>query len=138
LVLLSKKFGVGPPIKDGFYYDIDSETKFGEKEIALIEAKMKEIAKRGLKPVRQELPRLEAIKYFQSERKDPYKVEILETIASNEDTVSLYHQGGFTDLCRGPHLPNTDKIKSVKLMSVSGSYWRGDENRQILRILLER
>ncbi|HCA42976.1 MAG TPA: threonine--tRNA ligase [Bacteroidetes bacterium] len=127
------RFGVGPPIKDGFYYDIDSDVKFGEKELKMIEDKMREIAKRGLKPQREEMPRLEAIKYFQSKRKDPYKVEILETIASNEDTVSLYHQGEFTDLCRGPHLPNTDRIKSVKLMSVSGSYWRGDENRQILQ-----
>lgn len=126
-------FGVGPPIENGFYYDIDSKVRFGDKELAQIENKMKEIAKRGLKPMRRELPRKEAIEFFKSKRKDPYKVEILETIAKDEDVVSLYEQGEFTDLCRGPHLPSTDKVKAVKLMSVSGSYWRGDENRQQLQ-----
>lgn len=126
-------FGVGPPIENGFYYDIDSKVRFGEKELAQIENKMKEIAKRGLKPMRRELPRREAIEFFKSKRKDPYKVEILETIAKDEDVVSLYEQGEFTDLCRGPHLPSTDKVKAIKLMSVSGSYWRGDENRQQLQ-----
>lgn len=126
-------FGVGPPIENGFYYDIDSKVRFGDKELAQIENKMKEIAKRGLKPVRRELPRKEAIEFFKSKRKDPYKVEILETIAKDEDVVSLYEQGEFTDLCRGPHLPSTDKVKAIKLMSVSGSYWRGDENRQQLQ-----
>lgn len=127
------RFGVGPPIDGGFYYDIDSDHKFTEEDLAKIEKKMLEIAARDLHPVREELPRLEAIEYFKTKREDPYKVEILETIAKDEDTVSLYHQGEFTDLCRGPHLPTTDKIKSVKLMSVSGSYWRGDENRQMLQ-----
>lgn len=126
-------FGVGPPIENGFYYDIDSKVRFGDKELAQIENKMKEIAKRGLKPMRRELPRKEAIEFFKSKRKDPYKVEILETIAKDEDVVSLYEQGEFTDLCRGPHLPSTDKVKAIKLMSVSGSYWRGDENRQQLQ-----
>lgn len=126
-------FGVGPPIEHGFYYDIDSKTRFGDKELVQIENKMKEIAKRGLKPMRKELPRKEAIEFFKSKRKDPYKVEILETIAKDEDVVSLYEQGEFTDLCRGPHLPSTDKVKAIKLMSVSGSYWRGDENRQQLQ-----
>jgi threonyl-tRNA synthetase len=126
-------FGVGPPIEHGFYYDIDSKVRFGDKELAQIENKMKEITKRGLKPMRRELPRKEAIEFFKSKRKDPYKVEILETIAKDEDVVSLYEQGEFTDLCRGPHLPSTDKVKAIKLMSVSGSYWRGDENRQQLQ-----
>jgi threonyl-tRNA synthetase len=127
------KFGVGPAIENGFYYDVDSTTKFTEEELKKIEARMLEIAKRDLKPVREELPRLEAIEYFKTKRPDPYKVEILETIAVNENVVSLYHQGNFTDLCRGPHLPTTAKLKAVKLTSVSGSYWRGDEKRQMLQ-----
>ena len=127
------RFGVGPPVQGGFYYDIDSSHKFTEEDLTKIENKMKEIAGRDLHPVREEMPRLEAIEYFKSKRDDPYKVEILETIAKDEDNVSLYHQGEFTDLCRGPHLPTTKKINAVKLMSVSGSYWRGDENRQMLQ-----
>lgn len=127
------KFGVGPAIEAGFYYDVDSTTKFTEEDLKKIEARILEIAKRDLKPVRDEKPRLDAIEYFKSKRVDPYKVEILETIASAEETVSLYHQGEFTDLCRGPHLPTTAKIKAVKLLSVSGSYWRGDEKRQMLQ-----
>jgi threonyl-tRNA synthetase len=79
------------------------------------------------------MPREDAIEYFKNKRVDPYKVEILETIAKDEDVVSLYEQGEFTDLCRGPHLPSTAKVKAVKLLSVSGSYWRGDENRQMLQ-----
>lgn len=127
------KFGVGPAIENGFYYDVDSTTKFTEEDLRKIETRMLEIAKRDLKPLREELPRLEAIEYFKTKRIDPYKVEILETIAQNEDVVSLYHQGNFTDLCRGPHLPTTAKLKAIKLTSVSGSYWRGDEKRQMLQ-----
>ena len=127
------RFGVGPPIEGGFYYDIDSDHKFTDEDLVTIENKMKEIAARDLQPQREEMPRLEAIEYFKTKRNDPYKVEILETIAKDEENVSLYHQGEFTDLCRGPHLPTTKKINAVKLMSVSGSYWRGDENRQILQ-----
>lgn len=127
------KFGVGPPIESGFYYDIDSEKKFSDEDLAKIESKMLEISKRDLKPARKDLKRTEAIEYFNSERKDPYKVEILETIAKDEENVSLYSQGEFTDLCRGPHLPSTSKVKAVKLLSVSGSYWRGDEKRQMLQ-----
>lgn len=127
------KFGVGPAIENGFYYDVDSATKFTEEDLKKIENRILEIAKRDLKPVRDEKPRLDAIEYFKSKRVDPYKVEILETIASAEESVSLYHQGEFTDLCRGPHLPTTAKVKAVKLLSVSGSYWRGDEKRQMLQ-----
>ncbi|MDQ3019517.1 MAG: threonine--tRNA ligase [Bacteroidota bacterium] len=127
------KFGVGPPIEGGFYYDIDSERKFSEDDLKKIEEKMLEISKRDLKPVRQQLKREDAIEYFKNKRKDLYKVEILETIAKDEAIVSLYEQGEFTDLCRGPHLPSTSKVKTVKLLSVSGSYWRGDENRQMLQ-----
>ena len=127
------KFGVGPPIESGFYYDIDSEKKFSDEDLVKIESKMLEISKRDLKPARKEMKRTDAINYFNSERKDPYKVEILETIAKDEESVSLYSQGEFTDLCRGPHLPSTSKVKAVKLLSVSGSYWRGDEKRQMLQ-----
>lgn len=127
------KFGVGPPIENGFYYDVDSEHKFTEEDLKKIEDKMLEIAKRDLFTQREELKREDAIAYFKSKRIDPYKVEILEDIAKNEEYVSLYHQGGFTDLCRGPHMPTTAKLKNVKLLSVSGSYWRGDSDRQQLQ-----
>ena len=127
------RFGVGPAIENGFYYDIDSEKKFTDEDLVKIENRMLEIAKRDLKPERQDLKRTDAIEYFKSKRIDPYKVEILETIAKDEENVSLYSQGEFTDLCRGPHLPTTAKVKAVKLMSVSGSYWRGDEKRQMLQ-----
>ena len=127
------KFGVGPAIEAGFYYDVDSSVKFGDEEIRRIEERILEIAKRDIRPVREEMKRLDAVEYFKTKRIDPYKVEILETIAQNEEVVSLYHQGDFTDLCRGPHLPSTAKVKAVKLLSVSGSYWRGDEKRQMLQ-----
>lgn len=127
------KFGVGPPIEGGFYYDIESDRKFSEEDLKKIEEKMLEISKRDLKPVRQDLKREDAIEFFKNKRKDLYKVEILETIAKDEEVVSLYEQGEFTDLCRGPHLPSTSKVKAVKLLSVSGSYWRGDEKRQMLQ-----
>lgn len=127
------KFGVGPPIENGFYYDVDSEHKFLEDDLKKIEDKMLEIAKRNLKTVREELKHEDAIAYFKSKRIDPYKVEILKDIAKDEEYVSLYHQGGFTDLCRGPHMPTTAKLKNVKLLSVSGSYWRGDSDRQQLQ-----
>jgi threonyl-tRNA synthetase len=127
------KFGVGPAIDNGFYYDVDSEHKFTEDDLRKIEDRMIEISKRDLHPVREEMKRTDAVEYFKSKRIDPYKVEILEDIAKNENVVSLYHQGGFTDLCRGPHLPTTAKLKYVKLLNVSGSYWRGDSNRQQLQ-----
>jgi threonyl-tRNA synthetase len=127
------KFGVGPAIEGGFYYDIDSDHKFLEEDLKKIEDRILDIAKRDLNPVREELKRTDAIEYFKTKRPDEYKVEILETIAQNEEYVSLYHQGGFTDLCRGPHLPNTAKVKAVKLLSVSGSYWRGDEKNKMLQ-----
>lgn len=98
------KFGVGPAIENGFYYDVDSDHKFTDDDLRKIEEKMLEISKRDLKPVREEMKRAAAIEYFKTRRIDPYKVEILEDIAKDEDVVSLYHQGGFTDLCRGPHI----------------------------------
>lgn len=127
------KFGVGPAIESGFYYDVDSEHKFTDDDLKKIELRMLEIAQRGIEPKRIEMPRQEAIEFFKTKRKDLYKVEILETIAQEEEIVSLYSQGEFTDLCRGPHLPSTSKVKAVKLLSVSGSYWRGDENNKMLQ-----
>jgi threonyl-tRNA synthetase len=127
------KFGVGPAIDHGFYYDIDSDTKFTEEDLKKIEDRMLEIAKRNIVPVREEMPREKAIEYFKTVRKDEYKVEILETIAKDESVVSIYHQGEFSDLCRGPHLPSTGKLVSVKLLSTSGSYWRGDEKNKMLQ-----
>jgi threonyl-tRNA synthetase len=127
------KFGVGPAIEAGFYYDVDSDHKFTDEDLQKIEKRILEIAQRDIKPERIEMPREAAIEFFKTKRIDPYKVEILETIAVNEETVSLYKQGEFTDLCRGPHLPTTSKVKAVKLLSVSGSYWRGDENNKMLQ-----
>jgi threonyl-tRNA synthetase len=127
------KFGVGPAVDSGFYYDVDSEHKFTDEDLKKIEERIIEISRRDLKPVREEMKRENAIKYFQSTRVDPYKVEILEDIAKDEKVVSLYHQGNFTDLCRGPHLSTTAKVKFVKLLSVSGSYWRGDVKRKQLQ-----
>lgn len=127
------KFGVGPAIDNGFYYDIDSEHHFTEEDLRLIEVRMKEICERNITPVREEMKREDAIEYFKTQRPDPYKVEILEDIAKDEAIVSIYHQGKFTDLCRGPHIPSTSRIKYIKLLSVSGSYWRGDENRKQLQ-----
>lgn len=127
------KFGVGPAIESGFYYDIDCDHKFTDDDLKKIEAKMLEIAKRDLKTVRVEMSHEDAVKFFKSKRPDPYKVEILEDIAKNEPVVSVYHQGEFTDLCRGPHMPSTSKLKYVKLLGVSGSYWRGDSSRKQLQ-----
>ncbi|MDX2128058.1 MAG: threonine--tRNA ligase [Chloroherpetonaceae bacterium] len=126
------KFGAGPAIENGFYYDIDSEHRFSEEDFPAIEAKMLEIAKRDIEIVRQELTYQEAIEYFKTKRIDPFKVEILET-KKDLTTASIYHQGNFTDLCTGPHLPRTSKLKAVKITAVSGSYWRGDESRQKLQ-----
>lgn len=127
------KFGVGPAIESGFYYDVDLDRKLTDDDLKAIEEKMAEISKRDLKPVREEMPREKAIEFFRTKRKDLYKVEILEDIAKDDKVVSVYHQGNFSDLCKGPHISSTSKIKSVKLLSVSGSYWRGDENRKMLQ-----
>ncbi|MCA0446332.1 MAG: threonine--tRNA ligase [Bacteroidetes bacterium] len=127
------KFGAGPSIENGFYYDIDSPHSFTPEDFKLIEDKMKEIAKRELTIRRQELSRDEAITYFKTSRQDLYKVEILENTIKEDDVVSVYHQGEFSDLCTGPHLPNTSRLKAVKVLSVSSSYWRGDASRQVMQ-----
>lgn len=127
------KFGVGPAIDAGFYYDIDINTQLTEEELRKIENKMIEIAEKNNPFVREELPKQEAIKFFEN-KGDNYKLEILSEIDEAE-TISIYKEGEFTDLCTGPHLTSAGKIKFVKLLTVSGSYWRGDEhNKQLQRI----
>jgi len=126
------KFGVGPPIDNGFYYDVDVDKRFSDEDLEKIEAKMKEIVERGEKFEREVLPKEKAIDFFKK-KNDPYKLELLEDIDGNNEIVSLYHEGSFTDLCRGPHLPDTKRIKHFKLLSVSGSYWRGSSDRQMLQ-----
>lgn len=128
------KFGVGPAIENGFYYDFDINTKLSEEDLEKIEKKMHEISEKGNPFKREELTKDEAIKLFDN-KGDNYKLEILNELDENSETISLYHEGDFTDLCTGPHLPSADKIKYFKLLSVSGSYWRGDEhNKQMQRI----
>jgi threonyl-tRNA synthetase len=124
------KFGIGPPIENGFYYDVD----FGDKsldgsELEKIEAKMMELAKLKSDFIRKEVPKKEAIAYF-TEKNDPYKLDLLEGL--EDGSITFYEQGNFIDLCRGPHIPNTGFIKSVKLLNIAGAYWRGDEKNKML------
>ena len=124
------KFAIGPPIENGFYYDIDlGEHKLAEGDLAKIEAKMKELAKQGNVYTRKAVPKAEAIAYF-TEKADPYKLELLENL--EDGSITFYTQGGFTDLCRGPHIPNTAFIKAIKLTNIAGAYWRGDEKNKML------
>jgi len=123
------KVTIGPAIEDGFYYDFDYERPFDAKDLPEIEAKMAEIIGRDLPFSRSEISKTEAIEFFKSQG-EPYKVELLEGLA--DETVSLYKQGNFTDLCRGPHIPSTGKINAFHLTSVAGAYWRGDERNPML------
>jgi threonyl-tRNA synthetase len=127
------KLAIGPPVANGFYYDIDFENhSISEKDLEKIEQKMKELAKQKLQFIRQEISKKEAIAYFE-EKGDPYKLELLSDL--EDGTITLYTQGNFTDLCRGPHIPDTGFIKAVKLTAIAGAYWRGDEkNKQLTRI----
>ena len=127
------KLAIGPPITNGFYYDIDlGEHTITEKDLEIVEEKMKELAKAKNPFVRKDISKKEAIAYF-TEKKDPYKLELLEAL--EDGTITFYTQGNFTDLCRGPHIPDTGFIKSIKLLSIAGAYWRGDEkNKQLTRI----
>ncbi|HQF43431.1 MAG TPA: threonine--tRNA ligase, partial [Ignavibacteriaceae bacterium] len=128
------KFGVGPAIDAGFYYDIDINTQLSEDHLKLIEDKMIELSKTDSRFEREELSKQEAIDYFKK-KGDQYKVELISEMDESKETISIYKEGSFTDLCRGPHLPNPGKIKYVKLLNISGSYWRGDEkNKQLQRI----
>ncbi len=123
------KVTIGPAIENGFYYDFDYERPFREDDLPKIEEKMKEIIDADLPFVRREMKKEEAIDIFSRQGED-YKVEIIDDLG--EERVSLYTQGSFTDLCRGPHLPSTGKIKAFRLTKVAGAYWRGDENRAML------
>lgn len=122
-------FGVGPAIEDGFYYDMDLPTPIMEEDFAKIEAKMKELAKKAFPITRREVSRQEALEFFKG---DPYKVEMIQQL---DGVISLYSQGDFTDLCLGPHFPNTSYLQHFKLLSTAGAYWRGDsKNKQLTRI----
>lgn len=125
------KFAIGPAIDSGFYYDMDLDHRFVEEDFQAIEKKMIELARENLKIVRVDITRDAAIKYFKEKGQD-YKVELIEDLAEDEP-ITLYQMGEFTDLCRGPHLESTKKIKAVKLLSIAGAYWRGDSNNKMLQ-----
>ena len=124
------KFGIGPPVDNGFYYDVDpGGRQISSDDFEKIEQKMLELARQGNEYKRQEVSKADAIKYFTA-KGDEYKLELIDELA--DGSITFYHQGNFTDLCKGPHIPDTGKIKAVKLMAIAGAYWRGDEKRQQL------
>jgi len=127
------KFGIGPAIEHGFYYDIDTNgVALSSHELGQIEAKMIELARQNNVYTRREVSKTEALAYF-TEKNDPYKLELLQDLEDGK--ITFYTQGQFTDLCKGPHIPNTGFIKAAKLLNVAGAYWRGDESRpQMTRI----
>ncbi len=128
--LPNTKFAIGPPVENGYYYDIDlGEETLSEKDFEKIETYMLELARQKNTYNRQEISKAEAIDYFKK-KGDPYKLELLEDL--EDGSITFYQQGGFTDLCRGPHIPDTGFIKAVKLMSIAGAYWRGDEKKKQL------
>ncbi len=127
------KLAIGPPVANGFYYDVDlMEYSISEKDLEKIEQKIKELAKLKNPFIRQEISKAAAISYFE-EKQDPYKLELLADLP--DGSITFYTQGNFTDLCRGPHIPDTGFVKAVKLTAIAGAYWRGDEkNKQLTRI----
>jgi threonyl-tRNA synthetase len=127
------KFGIGPPVDNGFYYDVDfGNQPFGVDDLKKVEDKMNELARQGHAYVRKDVSKADAIQYF-TEKNDPYKLELLQDL--NDGQITFYEQGNFTDLCRGPHIPHTGFIKAIKLTSLAGAYWRGNEkNKQLTRI----
>lgn len=125
------KVAIGPSIKDGFYYDFDKATPFVPEDLEKIEKRMQEIVSTGEPFVREEVRREDALKRFR-ERQDNYKVELIEDMPP-EETITLYQEGSFTDLCRGPHVPQSGVIRNYKLLSIAGAYWRGDSERQQLQ-----
>ncbi|HAU1644439.1 TPA: threonine--tRNA ligase [Legionella pneumophila] len=127
----SAQVTIGPVIEDGFYYDFAFERSFTPDDLSLIEAKMHELAKANLSITRRELPRNEAIQYFKGLGEE-YKAKIIADIPENE-SLSIYRQGDFEDLCRGPHVPSTGFLKAFKLTKVAGAYWRGDSNNEMLQ-----
>jgi threonyl-tRNA synthetase len=125
------KFGIGPAIENGFYYDVDpGETNvITEADLITVENKMKELAARNVKYIRKDVSKKDALDFF-SKKGDEYKTELISEL--EDGTITFYTQGNFTDLCRGPHLPSTEPLKAIKLLSVAGAYWRGNENRKML------
>ncbi|MEP1094282.1 MAG: threonine--tRNA ligase [Cyclobacteriaceae bacterium] len=124
------KLGIGPPIENGFYYDVDfGEQEFDAENLSVIEDKMLELAREKNEYTRIDISKAEAVKYF-TEKDDEYKLELIDGLEDGQ--ITFYRQGNFTDLCRGPHIPNTGFIKAVKVLSVAGAYWRGDETRKQL------
>lgn len=128
------KFGIGPPIDNGFYYDIDfvDYPPLTDKDLPKIEAKMLQLAREKQQYIRTEVSKDDALKFFK-EKEDNYKLDLIQDL--EDGTISFYKQGAFTDLCRGPHIPDTGSIKAIKLLSVAGAYWRGNENnKQLTRL----
>lgn len=125
------QLAIGPAIENGFYYDIDMDKQLGEADLKDIEKEMKKIVKENLKLERQEVSRAAALKLFE-EKGENYKVELINDLPEDE-TISLYTQGEFTDLCAGPHVLSTGKVKAIKLQSIAGAYWRGDEHNKMLQ-----
>ncbi|MCB9043196.1 MAG: threonine--tRNA ligase [Chitinophagales bacterium] len=124
------KLGIGPPIENGFYYDIDfGDYTFGEADLEKVENKMKELAKQNNEYLRSEVSKDKALAFF-TEKNDPYKLELIEAL--EDGNITFYTQGNFVDLCKGPHIPNTGIIKAVKLLSLAGAYWRGNEKNKML------
>jgi len=124
------KFWVGPPVENGFYYDIDLGDKhISEDDLRKLEVKMAELAKQNNAYVRKEVPKAEAISYFK-EKGDEYKLDLLQNL--EDGNITFYTQGAFTDLCRGPHIPHTGFIKAIKLTNIAGAYWKGDEKNKML------
>lgn len=126
------KLAIGPAIDNGFYYDIDSEKPFTTDDLVKIEEEMRKIVKEGYSLEYREMDRKEAIKYYE-ELGEIYKVEILKDLGDEVEKVSFYRQGEFEDLCKGPHIPTIKPIKAIKLLSVSGAYWRGNEKNKMLQ-----
>ncbi len=124
------KVTIGPAIENGFYYDFDVETPFTPEDLERIEQRMAELAAVGQELTRKVLPAAEAIAFF-DKMGEPYKKELIQDIGA--ETVAIYSQGAFADLCRGPHVPNTNKLKAFKLLSIAGAYWRGNENNRMLQ-----
>jgi len=127
------KFWVGPPVDNGFYYDMDlGDRKMSEEDLLKLEKKMAELAKQKNRYVRKEVPKQEAVEYFTG-KGDEYKLDLLQNL--NDGEITFYTQGNFTDLCRGPHIPDTGFIKAIKLTNIAGAYWKGDEkNKQLTRL----
>lgn len=127
------KFWVGPPVDNGFYYDVDlGGRQISEDDLRKLEVKMAELAKQNNAYLRKPIAKADAVQYF-TEKNDEYKLDLLQNLQDGE--ITFYTQGGFTDLCRGPHIPSTGFIKAIKLTNIAGAYWKGDEkNKQLTRI----